>query len=124
MTLHIFNPEHDLVLASAAGSFTPPKAVRALQADLGFLPALWAEEGDWVLVADVEAARQRLRHFKRPCKTVHLVDEEQLARLLRSSAATSDLRIEPWGWARHPLHRRLSRHLHPGLVCQHDFPAG
>ena len=124
MTLHIFNPEYDLVLASAAGSFTPPKAVRALQADLGFLPALWAEEGDWVLVADVEAARQRLRHFKRPCKAVHLVDEEQLARLLRSSAATSDLRIEPWGWDRHLKARLADRGVAPALLPTDEWLAG
>ena len=50
MTLHIFNPDHDLVLAAGNDHFTPPKAARDLYADLGFLPALWAKAGDLVLV--------------------------------------------------------------------------
>jgi len=52
MTLHIFNPEHDLALASNLANFTAPHAARELRSGLGFLPALWAEDGDWVLVED------------------------------------------------------------------------
>ena len=59
MTLHIFNPDHDLVLAAGNDHFTPPKAARDLYADLGFLPALWAKTGDLVLVADTEATPVR-----------------------------------------------------------------
>ena len=55
-TLHIFNPEHDLALASNLANFTAPHAGRQLRADLGFLPALWAEKNDVVLVDDVDKA--------------------------------------------------------------------
>ncbi|MFC2767230.1 MAG: hypothetical protein ACFN27_07805 [Prevotella sp.] len=55
MKLHIFNPEHDIALAANLEQFTPPHAGRALRADLGFIPALWAEPGDFVLVEDVDA---------------------------------------------------------------------
>ena len=48
--LHIFNPEHDIALASNLTNFTAPHAGRQLRADLGFLPALWADEGDYVWV--------------------------------------------------------------------------
>ena len=50
-TLHIFNPEHDIALAANLSNFTSPHAGRQLRADIGFLPAIWAGEGDVVLVA-------------------------------------------------------------------------
>ena len=56
MKLHIFNPEHDIALAYNSILFTPPHAGRELRSDLGFIPALWADDGDFVLVDDVEAA--------------------------------------------------------------------
>ena len=55
-TLHIFNPEHDIALASNLANFTAPHAGRELRADLGYLPVLWAEEGDMVLVDNVDYA--------------------------------------------------------------------
>ncbi|MBR1415989.1 MAG: hypothetical protein IJ570_09040 [Prevotella sp.] len=59
MTLHIFNPEHDIALASGLSNFTAPHAGRQLRHDLGFLPALWASEGDVVLVDDQEWAQRK-----------------------------------------------------------------
>lgn len=56
MTLRIFNPEHDIALAANLSNFTAPHAGRQLRHDLGFLPALWAEKGDLVLVDDVALA--------------------------------------------------------------------
>jgi len=99
MTLHIFNPDHDLVLAAGNDHFTPPKAARDLYADLGFLPALWAKADDLVLVADAEAACERLRHIKGRTKGVQLVDRNTLQRVLASGTITSNqLDITPWGW--------------------------
>ena len=45
MKLHIFNPDHDVALASNMDAFTAPHAARELRADLGYLPALWADDG-------------------------------------------------------------------------------
>ena len=81
MVLHVFNPEHDLVLAAGEGNFTPPKMVRNLYADLGFLPALWAKEGDIVWVSDVEAAREKLRHIKRATQNIVLMNDDMLNEL-------------------------------------------
>ena len=64
-TLHVFNPEHDIALASHLANFTAPHAGRQLRADLGFLPALWAEEGDVVLVDNVEYAEKEWRNVCR-----------------------------------------------------------
>ena len=63
MKLHIFNPEHDLALASNLRQFTAPHAGRQLRSDLSFIPALWADEGDLVLVDDIDNARDKVRHL-------------------------------------------------------------
>lgn len=93
MVLHIFNPEHDLALASNLSNFTAPHAGRQLRADLGFLPALWAREDDYILVENVEQAR---RTYGRVRARIgggqrHFVDKSQLSRL------PIDV-VEPWGW--------------------------
>jgi hypothetical protein len=93
MTLHVFNPEHDLALASGLSNFTAPHAGRRLRADLGYLPALWAGVNDCVLVEHVEQARRvygrlRARVGGSPCR---FVDKSQLSSLPID-------RVEPWGW--------------------------
>lgn len=90
MVLHVFNPEHDLALASGLSNFTAPHAGRQLHADLAWMPALWAAPGDAVLVDSVDEARRdfaRLMH----CPFSGFVVKSQLSRL----AIT---RVEPWGW--------------------------
>ena len=89
MTLHIFNPDHDLALASGLENFTAPHAGRQLRHDLSWLPALWADENDYVLVDDVPAAERSIRH--RPVRCRHFVNYQQIA----SMSITS---IVPWGW--------------------------
>lgn len=54
MKLHIFNPEHDIALASNLSNFTAPKAGRLLRHDLSLLPEIWADEGDIILTEDVK----------------------------------------------------------------------
>jgi hypothetical protein len=90
MTLHLFNPEHDLALAANLSNFTSPHAGRQLRADLGYLPAIWAAKDDCVLVDNAEEAQtafSRLMHKNFP----NFVEKHQLARLDIS-------RVEPWGW--------------------------
>lgn len=89
MKLHIFNPEHDIALAANLSNFTAPHAGRRMRHDLGYLPAIWADNG-YVLVEDVDDARRdfsRLMHksFDR------FVDKHMLAHLEIDS-------VEPWGW--------------------------
>ena len=88
--LHVFNPEHDIALAANLGNFTAPQAGRQLRHDLGYLPAIWAAPGDYVLVEDVawaQTAFSQLSH--RPFDG--FVDKHALARL--------DIdHVEPWGW--------------------------
>ena len=95
MTLHLFNPEHDIALAANLSNFTAPHAGRQLRHDLGWLPALWADEGDAVLVDDVHyatAAYERfLKNARLHARKVMMAERRQLARLPISQ-------IAPWGW--------------------------
>ena len=99
MKLHIFNPEHDIALATNVKRFTAPHAARQLRSEMGFLPALWAADGDVVMVDDIRAAEHRLRHLKRYCADVSLVslNDASSLQLLHSRLGEID-GVEPWGW--------------------------
>ena len=93
MKLHIFNPEHDLALASNLSNFTAPHAGRQLRQDLGWLPALWAEEDDFILVDNIKNAQRsygRLR-VRIGSGQRHFVDKFQLDSL-------DVTEVRPWGW--------------------------
>lgn len=96
MKLHIFNPEHDLALAANLKQFTAPHAGRQLRSDLTFIPALWAEEGDLVLVDDIDFAKNRVRHFGAELNSkVEFITKPQLKHLLKTEFLDS---VHPWGW--------------------------
>ncbi len=118
MTLHIFNPEHDIALAANLSNFTAPHAGRQLRNDLGFLPALWAQEGDRVLVQHEESA---LKAYRRVCHRlvklgIRAVDSgewivDNYDKSIFSapfSALHSPFSIAPWGWDR-AIRRELER---------------
>lgn len=96
MTLHIFNPDHDLALAANKDNYTAPHAARQLRSELSFLPALWAQDGDVVLVDDVAAAHNAYRKLKLEKRA-----EVQFATLHEVKALFGDRRmvtVHPWGW--------------------------
>lgn len=96
MKLYVFNPEHDIALAMNKDRFTAPHAGRQLRADLGFIPALWAEDGDLVLVDDVEAVKEAVRHLSRYVKKGTFVSPADLSKI--DIASLADFEVEPWGW--------------------------
>ena len=98
MKLHIFNPEHDLVLAAeeAFGHYTPPRAAMALRRDLGFLPAFWASMGDAVLVDDGEKARRASAPFTAYFLQPLFITDDQLKKLVQEGV--TDWEVCPWGW--------------------------
>ena len=100
MKLHIFNPEHDIALACNLAQFTPPHAARQLRADLGFLPALWADDGDFVLVDNVESALIGKRHLTRYMADVCFVGIDSLKQMQEMNVIPS-----PWGWDKALAHR-------------------
>ena len=98
MDLYIFNPEHDIMLAANRDRTTPPRAARELRHDLGFLPALWAQKGDVVLVDDASFAHEAFAATGRDLQAT-LADRHMARQLLRS-VPPSELRLCPWGWDR------------------------
>ena len=96
--LFVFNPEHDLVLAweKRGGRLTPPRAARLLRHDLGFLPAFMAENDDWVMVDDVEAAQQAATPFSEYLPDVRWVSPDEISRMPEKERHL--LRCCPWGW--------------------------
>lgn len=57
--LHVFNPEHDLSLAANLCRFTLPKAVAQLKRTFDFLPVIWADHDDLILVDNIDKAEAR-----------------------------------------------------------------
>jgi len=92
MKLFIFNPEHEISLAYNRENITMPHVVRDFRHDMAFLPALWAEEGDAILVDDAPSARRKAERWVGE-KVNHLIfitaDEVSMLQF--------DMVI-PWGW--------------------------
>lgn len=98
MKIHIFNPEHDIALAIHKDLFTAPHTARQLRRDLGGFAALWANDGDIVVVDDIQIAQESIRHLKKYAHIVHFVDFAGLQAL--SAQMLSDVTVLPWGWDR------------------------
>lgn len=98
MNIHIFNPEHDLALAADNVFWTAPHAGRQLRADLGWLPLLWAEEGDVVVVDDVTAAENVYRKMKNATRDIRFVTLSDLNQLSIDN-------VEVWGWDKSIVHQ-------------------
>ncbi len=97
MKLHVFNPEHDLALAANLRQFTAPHAGRQLRSDLAFIPALWAEEGDFVLVDDIDDARDKVRHLgSKYVDRVEFITKPQLQKVFADTFLVDS--VHPWGW--------------------------
>lgn len=97
MTLHIFNPEHDLALAANKKGFTAPHAARELRSDLAFIPALWAKEGDLVLVDDIDLAIQRVKRLGYSI-VVEFLTIDQLSEHFDEIVGEKNLQVCAWGW--------------------------
>lgn len=91
----IFNPEHDMALAAGTRGFTPPAAGRDMRYWLGFLPSFWADDGDVVVVDDVEVAQTCAAPFKRWLPNVTYVT---LNTSLCFAKDIPPLTIDVWGW--------------------------
>ena len=94
-TLYVFNPEHDLALASNLRNFTSPLAGRKMRAEKGWLPAIWASDSDFILVEDATFAmdkwlneRERLGFGE---ASRQFVEKKVLSRLAID-------KVDPWGW--------------------------
>lgn len=90
-TLYIFNPEHDLAMASGEVNYMAPASARRMAAELALLPVWYAEEGSAVLAAsayNLDYLRKMQEMFS---LSVALLTEPELAE-------ETPLDIRPWGW--------------------------
>ena len=98
--LYIFNPEHDLALASGEANYMAPASARRMASELALLPMWYAEEGSVVLAPSA----YNLDYVKKIQEllglSVDLITEPELA-------IEPDLDIRPWGWDV-ALRKRLS----------------
>lgn len=99
MKIHIFNPEHDMAMAANTPLFTAPHAARQLRYDLDFLPALWCDEGDIVLVADKERAQKAFARIRASLSKigVHITGNALFADDIDASQLLID-GADVWGW--------------------------
>ena len=80
-----------MALAHGGTKMTLPHVIQEFKTNLGFLPALWADDGDFVLVDDVLFALKSLSQLHKPHADVLFVTADDL----RQIDVTG---VEPWGW--------------------------
>ena len=91
MKLHIFNPEHDIALAFNRRHQTMPHAAQELRMNLGWIPALWAADGDVVLVDDVPYAVKAAKRSGLKMSEVLFLGKGEVKDLIFDE-------VLPWGW--------------------------
>lgn len=114
MIAHIFNPEHDIALAADNIFWTAPHAGRQLRSDLGWLPALWAEDGDIVFVDDAQAAQNAYRKFKHETKNITFINTKE------AHKATNITEIQPWGWDKSIAYQLVRNGINKKLIPSDD----
>ena len=74
-TLYIFNPEHDLALASGEANYMAPASARRMASELALLPMWYAEEESAVLAPSAYNMDYIKRMQALPGLSVHLLTE-------------------------------------------------
>ena len=95
--LHIFNPDTDYARATDGMFYTPPAKVVELRAHLSLLPALYASEGDAILLPSECAPEMApaLPYYEQVAlKRIELITWEQLEKAGKSRVFIPT----PWGW--------------------------
>ena len=99
MKFYVFNPEHDMALASFSPHYKAPTEIIRMRNDLSGLSCWYAEEGDRVLVPN-EAYRDA---FQSQCLASGIVPQGTCiteGELITASASVDDSSFSccPWGW--------------------------
>lgn len=90
-SLYLFNPEHDMALASGETNYMAPAVARQMASDLALLPIWYADPDSFVLASsayNLQFIQEVQTYLPLP---VQLITEPELA-------FTEDLHIIPWGW--------------------------
>lgn len=93
--LHIFNPETDFALGDVGDNFMPKANIAALRRRMALLPAVWAGEGDAILILD-----------ERTDDSNEMAEKKNLSILTLQELKDREFAsVKPWGW--NPTLRRL-----------------
>lgn len=102
-SIFLFNPETDIVLGLDAVSYTPNKQIALFRKRLSLLPAIYAENGDYILIHDniSEKDISSLPFFDiartkgvKIIKSEYLKSEKYRDSLLKHGPCS----FQPWGW--------------------------
>lgn len=111
--LLVFNCSTDMALASGLDNYTPPPMIQCMERELELLPVWWADDGDVVLVSDIDRAvrftdevNARLEVNGLTQKYIRFADWK--GRMSDKSVKWNELQPVPWGWNL-SLARRLTR---------------
>ena len=94
MHIHYFNPDHEIAMAMNKPRYEMPRVTREMRRDLGFIPAVWADDGDCVVVDDVDTA---CRLYDEVCLKVKPDVRFILLEDIKDVAG-NDAIFCPWGW--------------------------
>lgn len=97
--LYIFNPEHDLALASGENNYMAPASARQMASDLALLPVWYADHGSAVLAPSAYASAFLKELKERLGIIVTLITPPEVPGITGYS-------FSPWGWDP-ALRRRL-----------------
>ena len=97
--LLVFNCSHEMALAANVKQYFPPKNIQQMEGDLCLLPLWWAEEGDAVIVNEVEEAADFARKWRGVCPDVEFTTWDEGYDSLCERTGR-DYVPSPWGWNR------------------------
>lgn len=95
-SIHIYNPDTDYALSQKNGNYTPPQKVVDLRRKEALFPAIWAKEGDFILLLDSQT-----RDELRDSAYYSLFEEKRLTAIHPDNIKeklSEDYEIRPWGW--------------------------
>ena len=98
--IHYFNPGHETAILNASKYYHPPAHVKKMQTDLAFLPAWYANNGDFVLMEnsltdDFKKSFDLLNFTVNPVSIIDLASNKELYK---------DSEIKLWGISPQSVH--------------------
>lgn len=97
MVIHTFNPETDYAIAKNLRTYTPSAKVAAMRRQMSLLPALYAEEGDCILIPDDVTESQAMQLPFYELTRLKFLGITTLGGL-KNLAEDADYTVSPWGW--------------------------
>jgi hypothetical protein len=103
MITYIFNPEHDLALASGELRFQPPAMALRMREELAVLPVWWVDSSDGMVAIPVPSIAQA-RSWAEGMEGLPRVEWTSFR---DASVAAAVREVRPWGWDGALRHRLL-----------------